>query len=132
MHSGAFCEDELAVDSDSMFAFRRDTPLGKRRRMRETLAEMYPTMLPVVCGSQKLEFSKTRFLVDASLSFDEFVASCRKFVVHTHDGTAVFCFTEERSALVPSGHTIGTVTETYASPRDGFLYLVFCEESVFG
>lgn len=125
-----------ATDRPTRVPFRFAAPFSERVRMSQEILGKFSGHVPVIVekmpGSQLPEATKQKFLVPASMTNSIFVLRVLKNI-RTCPSQSIFlrvCGSHAHQWLAP-GETIG---ELYARERDadGFLYLQFREESVFG
>jgi len=92
----------------------------------------YEDRVPVVCEPLREELpniAQKKFLFPKNFTVGQTVAVLRKRIPELTPQTATFIFA---GGMMPSASaTLGTVDEKYCD-EDGFLYLTYGEESVFG
>lgn len=123
------------------FIYESEVALEKRKAESARILDRYPTRIPLVCERvpdflQKNNLpvlSKKKFLVPSVMTLAQFCCVLKAQIKEeqpTASNKALY-FTL-RNRMTP---TMGkTLQEVYASHKaeDGFLYLHFCEETVFG
>jgi GABA(A) receptor-associated protein len=96
------------------------------------LINKYPDRIPVIVGKTKgcvlNNIDKTRFLVPRELTIGQFITIIRKRIKLEPD-KAIFIFIN--NILPPIGFRIGSVYEEMKH-GDGFLYIYYNGESIFG
>jgi len=96
------------------------------------LINKYPDRIPVIVGKAKgcilNNIDKTRFLVPRELTIGQFITIIRKRIKLEPD-KAIFIFIN--NILPPTGFRIGSVYEEMKH-GDGFLYIYYNGESIFG
>ena len=92
----------------------------------------YPNRIPVIIEKYPScdlpDIDKTKYLMPMDLTMSQVLYVIRKRIKITPD-KAIFIFVN--NTLCPSGDPILNVYEQYKNP-DGFLYITYSTESVFG
>lgn len=108
-------------------------PFETRRQESKQIRRKYPDRVPVICErlhscTNLPDLDKRKYLVPQDLTVGQFVYVVRKrLTIGASD--AIFLHTAGR--LPPSSHSIGALYSDSAS-EDGFLYLMYSGENVFG
>ncbi len=112
----------------------RSRPLTQRVVESTKIRQRYPDRIPIIVEkAQNIrtdlpEINKNKYLVPKDLSFGQFIYVIRRQLVLPPD-KALFLFVNNK--LFPSSEFVGDI---YASncDIDGFLYVTYSGESVFG
>jgi GABA(A) receptor-associated protein len=114
--------------------FKKTHTLEARTSESKKIMEKYENRIPIVifkddkCPSLG-DISKNKFLAPADLTLGQFLCVIRKRIdLETHQ--SLFIFVDE-TALATTSETIGTLYENHKD-EDGFLYMIYCSENVFG
>lgn len=109
-------------------------PLEDRIKERNILANKYPTRSCVIVdrasGTPSVPLiDKHKFLVPNDLTFGQFITVVRKRL-KLEPTTALFFFVQD-SIIPGTNATMGSLVHNHRS-ADGYLYIVYNGESVFG
>lgn len=103
----------------------------ERRLESKNIIEKYPDRIPVICerkGSTQLLLNKYKYLVPKDLTVSQFMFIIRKrLTLPPKNAIFLFC----KNSLAPSCETINNLY-LKNKDEDGFLYLNYTEENVFG
>lgn len=112
--------------------FHQKYDLETRKKEAERIKEKYPNKLPVIIEQYKSskikKIEKSKFLVPDELTIAQLLIIIRKRL-SLKQTEAIFLFTE--NILPPTTQTISSLYSEYKN-EDGFLYLKYCNENVFG
>lgn len=112
--------------------FKSHTTFEERRVQSTAIMQKYPTRLPVyVCKHNKSKFEdikKHKFLVPNDITVGQFIYIIRKQLTLLPD-QAIFVFVD--NVLPPTSAIMSQIYKEHADP-DGFLYITFSHENVFG
>lgn len=115
------------------FNFKREHPFQHRLEESGRVLAKYPDRRPIICDKSNLQhdlpnIDKKKYLVPYELSMAQFIYVIRKRM-HLRPEESIFLFV---NGQIISGHSIiGQVYETSRDP-DGFLYIQYSKENVFG
>ena len=112
----------------------KNIPFAKRRQDADAILAKYPDRVPIICerasGDKDVpDIDKRKFLVPNDLTIGQFMYIIRKRMQLTST-KALFLFVKD-STLVPVSSLIKSVYDMYLD-NDGFLYLKYSGENVFG
>ena len=112
--------------------------VNKNKSFDERLAESnriinkYPNRIPVICeknpGSKLVILNKRKYLVPHDLTTTQFLFIIRKGLKLPSE-KGIFLFVKKN--IAPSTYTMIDLYNEYKDP-DGFLYINYTEENVFG
>ena len=112
--------------------FQKKYDLETRKKESTRIKEKYPNKLPVIVEQHKSstikKIEKSKFLVPEELTVAQLLVIIRKRL--ELDATqAIYIFSKN---TVPA--TTQTISSLYSENKDedGFLYLTYCNENVFG
>ena len=112
--------------------FRTQFSLEHRTLLSKRIRDKHPTSIPVIVEkmpkSDIPEILRHKFLVPKDASLGKFIFELRQHITLPAE-KAIFLFIQEK--LVPYSLTLGEIYPHYADP-DGFLYITYAGESVFG
>ena len=119
--------------NEKLNSFKKKHTLEVRKTESSKIIKKYEGRIPVIVTKDskcKLEdMTRNKFLAPGDLTLGQFMYVIRKRVKLT-DTESIFMFVND-TVLAPTSHTINTLYENYKD-EDGFLYLVYCNENVFG
>ena len=115
------------------FRFKKEKTEEVRRAEYEKIHKRYPDKIPLICEkaprSKIKAIEQTKYLVEQNLSLPMFQATIRK-KLDLDDKEAIFFLIKGKSSL--SGNdTFGNLYNKYKS-KDGFLYIAYASEQVWG
>lgn len=125
----------IATDRPNRVPFFQAATHEQRLEIANTLLQKYPNACPVIIerarGSSLPELKRRKFLVPTSSTNAKFAFTIRRHL-NVCANKGVFLYHATTSAALSPPH--GTVVEFYERYRsdDGFLYLMYIEENVFG
>lgn len=113
------------------FRFQKEHSLEKRKATSNQIITKYEDRVPVIIegNNNKLIIEKKKFLVPKSHTMSNFIHEVRKFInIESDQGLYLML----QNGIGPKiTETIETIYYKYKN-EDGFLYIVICEESIFG
>jgi GABA(A) receptor-associated protein len=107
-------------------------PLAQRQEVSRRIRDKYPERIPTIVGrlnrSNIGPINKHKFLVPRDITVGALIVQIRKHVTVRPDESLFLIFGD----MVPlSTATLGEMDKKYAN-EDGFLYIIYAGESVFG
>ena len=113
--------------------FRDRVSLAQRLAQSERVREKYPTHVPVVvergtCNPDDPAPDKEKFLVPGDVSAAQFVQVVRKSMKMTPE-QAIFLMIDK--SIIPMHEKMCHLHERHKT-NDGFMYVTYCFENVFG
>jgi len=116
-----------------MNKFKKAHSLEKRQEESSRIMEKYDNRVPLIVGKDKQsdlkDIEKSKFLAPHDLTLGQFLYVIRKRI-NVDATVALFIFVNE-NVLVNTGETLINIYEKHKDD-DGFLYLTYCSENVFG
>ena len=115
-------------------SFKKRHTFEQRKAESDKIIQKYDERIPIIvykdpkCSNLQ-EINKNKFLAPDDLTLGQFLVVIRKRIELT-DAEALFVFVNE-STLAPTSETIGSLYSKYKD-EDGFLYMLYCSENVFG
>ena len=114
--------------------FKKKHSLQERIAESKKIMEKYEDRIPIIiCKDPKCktleDINKNKFLAPTDLTLGQFLCVIRKRI-EMDDSQALFIFVDE-STLAVTSQTIGTIYQNHKD-EDGFLYMIYCSENVFG
>lgn len=114
-------------------SFKKTHTLEARKAESEKIITKYAGRIPVIVTKDskcKLDdMDRNKFLAPGDLTLGQFMYVIRKRI-KLKETESIFMFVND-TILAPTSHTMNTLHENFKD-EDGFLYLVYCNENVFG
>ena len=115
------------------FKFKKEKNFETRRGEYEKVIAQHPDKIAIICEkaprSKIKAIDKTKYLVEPNLSLPQFNATIRK-KLDLDDKDAIFFLINGKTSL--SGNdTLGALYDKYKS-KDGFLYIAYASEEIWG
>tara|TARA_B110000305_G_scaffold240888_1_gene312916 strand:+ start:3560 stop:3904 length:345 start_codon:yes stop_codon:yes gene_type:complete len=112
--------------------FKNKYPIEERKNEANRVLTKYPDRIPVICekmSSSKMEdIDKNKYLIPIDLTLGQFLYVIRKRLKLPAE-KAVFLFIN--NLMKPSSLQMNILYHENRD-KDGFLYIKYCEENVFG
>lgn len=116
-----------------MNKFKKSHSFEKRSEESKRIMEKYDNRVPVIVEkdpkSDLKDMEKSKFLAPHDLTLGQFLYVIRKRI-DIDPSVALFIFVNE-NVLVNTSETIINIYEKHKD-EDGFLYILYCSENVFG
>ena len=113
--------------------FQKKFSFDKRKQEANRILEKFPDKIPVIVEQGKSDkltkIDKSKFLVPQDITVGQFMTIIRKRI-QLQEHEALFLFVKNNT-LPANSTTIVNVYEQNKSD-DGFLYMTYCGENVFG
>ena len=106
-----------------------DTRLGESDKIKEKYPDRYPIIILKDKNSTLSDLNKSKFLSPGDLTMSQFLYVIRKRI-ELDEKESLFLFVNEK-VLVTGSETIAQIYSQYKD-TDGFLYITYCNENVFG
>jgi GABA(A) receptor-associated protein len=121
-----FVSDKKFIDKYTFF--ERNTESYK-------IMKRYPDRIPVICEKNRHDVScpeidKHKYLVPYDITVGQFIYVIRKRI-RLPASSALFLFVGEEATLLPINSEMSDVYHQYKN-KDGFLYILYSKENVFG
>ena len=119
--------------NDKLNSFKKKHTLEERQIESAKIILKYAGKIPVIITKDKKctlnEMDRNKFLAPGDLTLGQFMYVIRKRI-KLKETESIFMFVND-TVLAPTSHTMNTLYDNYKD-EDGFLYLVYCNENVFG
>jgi len=114
--------------------FKKSHSLEKRKDESNKIMAKYDDRIPIVIFKDEKckhlnDINKNKFLAPADLTLGHFLCVIRKRI-KLEEAQALFIFVDD-STLAATSQTIGNLYQRHKD-EDGFLYMIYCSENVFG
>jgi len=113
--------------------FKTKYDFETRKKESDKIKTKYPNRFPIIVNKAKQcdldNIERSKFLVPGELTIGQFMCILRKRI-KLSDAESLFLFINN-STLPVSSSIISSVYEEH-SEDDGFLYISYCNENVFG
>jgi GABA(A) receptor-associated protein len=118
---------------NSSFIFKKKFTLEKRKEESAKIREKYSDKIPIIVEKSKKtklpSINKCKFLVPENMTLGQFLHVLRRRI-QLDEKEAIFIFTGD-NVLPPTSAVVSELYEQYKN-EDGFLYMTYCNENVFG
>lgn len=108
--------------------FKSEVSLEKRKFQTREILKRHPDRLPVFVYKKGATTTKHKYLVPRDITVAQFMCILRKNINITSD-KGIFIFVD--NVLPPNSSLMSTLYMQHAD-EDGYLYITFAQESVFG
>ena len=112
--------------------FKERTPLDKRTQESEQIRNKYPDRIPIIVEKYKdcklPDVDKCKYLVPNDMTMSKFIFVVRKRI-ELDSSQALFITVN--GSMAPASQTVGELYDD-KKDEDGFLYVTYCSENVFG
>ena len=117
-----------------MNKFKKQNSLDKRKEESTRIMEKYPNRLPIIVQKDKNsknlpDIDKSKFLAPHDSSLGQFMYIIRKRI-NLNENETFFLFIND-NVLVNTSEHMQDIYEK-SKDEDGFLYITYCSENVFG
>ena len=116
------------------FEFKKQTPLEKRIEQFKKIQKDFPNKVPIILErSQKCTINKiikTKYILSNELTMSEFIKIIRE-KLEIEPERALFFLANGKYSLSGS-EDLAQLYEKYRDNEDGFLYLTYSEEIIYG
>ena len=116
------------------FQFKKKVPAAKRRQQVISLLKNNPNKIPIIlekepqCHAEPLE--KTRFLLSKEFTVNQFTKMIRALMKISND-EALF-FSAKGKYTITGEKPMSQIYKDYKDKDDGFLYIAYTTEIVYG
>lgn len=127
--------DVLETKSTVSKPFKELYTFEKRKTHSSDIRIKYPERLPIIMQrsvNDKIlgEMDKVKYLVSEELTIIEFMTILRKRLT-VNKTTAIYLYNPDNKIIISGSNTMGYLYDKYKN-EDGFLYIEYCGENVFG
>lgn len=116
-----------------MNKFKKQHSLEKRQEESKRIKEKYDNRVPLIVlkdtKSNLPDIDRYKFLAPHDITLGQFMYVVRKRI-KINDNETLYFFVNE-NVLVNTSQSISAIYNTHKD-EDGFLYLTYCSENVFG
>lgn len=121
-----FLHDKKFIDKHTFF---------ERNNESSRIRNRYPDRIPIICEKNIRDFGipdidKHKYLVPFNITVGQFIYVIRKRI-RLPSSSALFLFVGDDATLLPIGTEMYDVYHRYKN-ADGFLYIIYSRENVFG
>ena len=114
-------------------SFKKKFAFSKRAEESTRILNKYADKIPVIITKGSTcdlpDIDKNKFLVPAEITLGQFMYVIRRRI-NLSSEEAIFLFVNNNT-VAPTSTTLGSLYQEHKD-KDGFLYLVYCNENVFG
>lgn len=117
------------------FKFKEQNPDVSRRRAESSkIREKYPDRVPIICekdpSSKIADIDKNKYLVPNDLTVSQFSFIIRKRLA-LNKSSALFLLVNGKHSI-QGEITLSEIYEKYRDSEDGFLYIFYAAEMIYG
>ena len=117
------------------FQYKKDIPdKAKRKEQSEILLIKEPDKIPIILEKDPVSkiqgIQKTRFLIKKDFTVNKFQLNLKK-LMQLSEGQALFLSAKGKYNITGE-KTMGEIYEIFKDKEDGFLYIMYSTELVFG
>lgn len=115
--------------------FRNKHSLEDRIKESTRIKEKYPDKVPIIVTKSKsaqknlVNIDRNKFLAPEDLTIGQFLTVIRKRI-NIAEAESIFLFIDDNT-MPPSSSSLTMVYNEHKN-EDGFLYITYCSENVFG
>ena len=112
-------------------SYKDKFPFEKRKSEAEKILAKYPNRIPIICegyGPDVPPIDRNKYLVPEDLTMAQFLYVIRKRIKITPE-KSIYLFVHNH--IIPGNQLLSSVYEKHAE-EDGFLYITYSGENVFG
>ena len=116
------------------FEFKKNNTLEKRKGQYEKIKSEYPEKVPIIIERAKNctinKIIKTKYILTNTLTMAEFIKIIRG-KLEIEPERALFFLVNGKNT-VSTNDSLGQIYDVYKDKEDGFLYMTYSEEVVYG
>ncbi len=116
------------------FNFKNNISLEKRKNQCQKLLIKNPNRIPVILEkdpkSNIKELKKTKFLIQKDFTINQFIQMIRG-LIELSEYEAIF-FVARGKYTISGDKTMGQIYNIYKDKEDGFLYITYSSELIYG
>jgi GABA(A) receptor-associated protein len=118
-----------------IFKFKQQNPDSSKRRAESLkIKEKYPDRIPIICEkdpkSKLIDIDKNKYLVPVDLTVSQFSFIIRKRL-SLDKSSALFLLVNGKSSITGDS-SLNEIYEKYKDKEDGFLYISYTGEIIWG
>ena len=114
-------------------SFKTKFDFETRKQESDKIKKKYPNRYPIIINKTKKcelnDIDKTKFLIPGDLTLGQFIYVVRKRV-KLNETDSLFLFINDKT--IPLSSTLISSVYEEHKDEDGFLYISYCNENVFG
>jgi len=118
---------------NSSFHFQKTFSLEKRLEESNKIKEKYENKIPIIVEKSKAgnlpKIDKCKFLVPSDMTLGQFIYVLRRRI-KLDEKEAIYIFVD-KNVLPQTSASMVQLYDQYKN-KDGFLYMSYCNENVFG
>jgi GABA(A) receptor-associated protein len=123
---------KISTNNKIEFKYKKNRPFEQRLKESTLIRQKYPERIPIIVekasSSNAPDIDKTKFLTPTDLTISQFVYVIRKRI-KLREQEAIFLFINE--SIPCTSDYLGKVYDENKD-EDGFLYINYSSENVFG
>ena len=116
------------------FHFKKQYPLEKRKEQLKEIQKDYPNKIPIILERGQLctinKIIKTKYILSRELTMNGFNKIIRDKL--EFESTRALFILANGKYVIAGSDNLGEIYKKYKDKEDGFLYMTYTEEIVFG
>lgn len=115
--------------------FRSKHSIEDRKKESERIRVKYSDKIPIIVTKSNsavkslINIDRNKFLAPEDLTIGQFLTVIRKRI-KVNDSESIFLFIDDNT-MPPTSNSLSQIYHDYKD-EDGFLYITYCSENVFG
>lgn len=115
--------------------YRESASFEERKKRSNTLLSKYPDKIPVILEKSKKDkylprIDKSKLLVAQDMTVATIIQLLKKSI-KINENTSIYIMVSNNNTMLSGSQSITTIYQDHKND-DGFLYLEYCTENVFG
>jgi GABA(A) receptor-associated protein len=117
------------------FEFKKQFDLSTRKLECQNTLQKHPDRIPVICekapNSSIETIQKTKYLCPFDMSVNQFTFIIRQ-KLNLAETASLFLLVGGGKSAITGNQTMSEIYETYKDKEDGFLYITYASEIIWG
>ncbi len=117
------------------FEFKKKYDLQTRKIESQNTLQKYPERVPVICekdpNSKIGAIQKTKYLCPLDMSVNQFTFIIRQ-KLNLAETASLFLLVGGGKSTITGNQTMSEIYQTYRDKEDGFLYITYASEMIWG
>eukprot|EP01107_Rhizomastix_libera_P015620 TRINITY_DN597_c0_g2_i3.p1 TRINITY_DN597_c0_g2~~TRINITY_DN597_c0_g2_i3.p1 ORF type:complete len:131 (+),score=29.49 TRINITY_DN597_c0_g2_i3:37-429(+) len=122
--------------SPKIISFKKESSAVERVTLYQKIKASFPDKIPIIVekapGADVPQIKKRKFLSPGDIPLSQFLEEVRVQIPRTAADQAVVFLFDDNTGVPNAAMTMEQIYEAHASPEDGFLYIVYTTQTIFG